>query len=158
MSSIDSKTILDQTGANQLVGRGDMLISTGSSEPVRVQCAFIDTPEVENIATFISSQAGFGGAYLLPECEMEDGEDGPVKKLSGGARDELFKEAARLIVREQQGSTSLIQRKMNLGYNRAGRIMDQLEDAGIVGPSEGSKPRQVRITSLESLDELLSTL
>ena len=136
MSSIDSKTILDQTGANQLVGRGDMLISTGSSEPVRVQCAFIDTPEVENIATFISSQAGFGGAYLLPECEMEDGEDGPVKKLSGGARDDLFKEAARLIVREQQGSTSLIQRKMNLGYNRAGRIMDQLE----------------------SLDELLSTL
>ena len=158
MSSIDSKTILDQTGANQLVGRGDMLISTGSSEPVRVQCAFIDTPEVENIATFISSQAGFGGAYLLPECEMEDGEDGPVKKLSGGTRDDLFKEAARLIVREQQGSTSLIQRKMNLGYNRAGRIMDQLEDAGIVGPSEGSKPRQVRITSLESLDELLSTL
>ena len=158
MSSIDSKTILDQTGANQLVGRGDMLISTGSSEPVRVQCAFIDTPEVENIATFISSQTGFGGAYLLPECEMEDGEDGPVKKLSGGARDDLFKEAARLIVREQQGSTSLIQRKMNLGYNRAGRIMDQLEDAGIVGPSEGSKPRQVRITSLESLDELLSTL
>ena len=158
MSSIDSKTILDQTGANQLVGRGDMLISTGSSEPVRVQCAFIDTPEVENIATFISSQAGFGGAYLLPECEMEDGEDGPVKKLSGGTRDDLFKEAARLIVREQQGSTSLIQRKMNLGYNRAGRIMDQLEDAGIVGPSEGSKPRQVRITSLESLEELLSGL
>ena len=106
IASIDSKTILDQTGANQLVGRGDMLISTGSSEPVRVQCAFIDTPEVENIATFISSQTGFGGAYLLPECEMEDGEDGPVKKLSGGARDDLFKEAARLIVREQQGSTS----------------------------------------------------
>ena len=158
MSSVDSKTILDQTGANQLVGRGDMLISTGSSEPVRVQCAFIDTPEVENIATFISAQAGFGGAYLLPECDMEDGEDGPVKKLSGGARDDLFKEAARLIVREQQGSTSLIQRKMNLGYNRAGRIMDQLEDAGIVGPSEGSKPRQVRITSIESLEELLSTL
>lgn len=158
MSSIDSKTILDQTGANQLVGRGDMLISTGSSEPVRVQCAFIDTPEVENIATFISSQAGFGGAYLLPECDKEDSEDGPVKKISGGNRDDLFKEAARLIVREQQGSTSLIQRKMNLGYNRAGRIMDQLEDAGIVGPSEGSKPRQVRITSLESLDEFLSTL
>ena len=158
MSSIDSKTILDQTGANQLVGRGDMLISTGSSEPVRVQCAFIDTPEVENIAAFISSQAGFGGAYLLPECETDEGEDGSVRKLSGAARDDLFKEAARLIVREQQGSTSLIQRRMNLGYNRAGRIMDQLEDAGIVGPSEGSKPRQVRITSLESLEELLSTL
>lgn len=158
MSSVDSKTILDQTGAKQLIGRGDMLIATGSSEPVRVQCAFIDTPEVENVARFVSSQAGFGGAYLLPECEMDEGEDGPVKKLSGGNRDDLFKEAARLIVREQQGSTSLIQRKMNLGYNRAGRIMDQLEDAGIVGPSEGSKPRQVRITSLESLEELLSTL
>lgn len=158
MSSIDSKTILDQTGANQLVGRGDMLISTGSSEPVRVQCAFIDTPEVENIAGFISAQAGFGGAYLLPECDMEDGTESGVARVSGGARDDLFKEAARLIVREQQGSTSLIQRKMNLGYNRAGRIMDQLEDAGIVGPSEGSKPRQVRIASLESLDELLSKL
>lgn len=157
ISSVDSKTILDQTGANQLIGRGDMLISTGNSEPVRVQCAFIDTPEVDRIAHFISSQAGFGGAYLLPECDMEDGLPGAAK-ASGGERDELFKEAARLIVREQQGSTSLIQRKMNLGYNRAGRIMDQLEDAGIVGPSEGSKPRQVRITSLDSLEELLDTL
>ena len=158
ISSIDSKTILDQTGANQLVGRGDMLISTGNSEPVRVQCAFVDTPEVENLAKFISSQAGFGGAWLLPECEMEGDGGQSSSKSSGGARDDLFKEAARLIVREQQGSTSLIQRKMNLGYNRAGRIMDQLEDAGIVGPSEGSKPRQVRITSLETLEELLSTL
>ena len=160
ISSVDSKTILDQTGANQLIGRGDMLISTGNSEPVRLQCAFIDTPEVDRIAQFVSSQAGFGGAYLLPECEMDDSAGGGQVsgKTSGGARDELFKEAARLIVREQVGSTSLIQRKMNLGYNRAGRIMDQLEDAGIVGPSEGSKPRQVRITSLESLDELLSTL
>ena len=160
ISSVDSKTILDQTGANQLIGRGDMLISTGNSEPVRLQCAFIDTPEVDRIAQFVSSQAGFGGAYLLPECEMDDSAGGGQVsgKISGGARDELFKEAARLIVREQVGSTSLIQRKMNLGYNRAGRIMDQLEDAGIVGPSEGSKPRQVRITSLESLDELLSTL
>ena len=158
ISSVDSKTILDQTGANQLIGRGDMLISTGNSEPVRLQCAFIDTPEVDRIAQFVSSQAGFGGAYLLPECEMDDSAGGGQVsgKTSGGARDELFKEAARLIVREQVGSTSLIQRKMNLGYNRAGRIMDQLEDAGIVGPSEGSKPRQVRITSLESLDELLS--
>ena len=160
ISSVDSKTILDQTGANQLIGRGDMLISTGNSEPVRLQCAFIDTPEVENITKFVSLQAGFGGAYLLPECDMEDSAGGGQVsgKSSGGARDDLFKEAARLIVREQSGSTSLIQRKLNLGYNRAGRIMDQLEDAGIVGPSEGSKPRQVRITSLESLDELLSTL
>lgn len=157
ISSIDSKTILDQTGANQLIGKGDMLVSTGSTEPVRVQCAFIDTPEVERITEFIHSQAGYGGAYLLPECEYEDGTPG-LTRTSGGERDELFKEAARLIVREQVGSTSLIQRKMNLGYNRAGRIMDQLEDAGIVGPSEGSKPRQVRITGLDMLEELLSTL
>ncbi len=159
ISSVDSKTILDQTGANQLIGRGDMLISTGNSEPVRVQCAFIDTPEVEKITKHISAQAGFGGAYLLPECEHEDNSSSSAStRTSGGERDDLFKEAARLIVREQQGSTSLIQRKMNLGYNRAGRIMDQLEDAGIVGPPEGSKPRQVRITSLESLEELLSSL
>lgn len=157
ISSIDSKTILDQTGANQLIGKGDMLVSTGSSEPVRVQCAFIDTPEVDRITQFIHSQAGFGSAYLLPECEYEDGTPG-LTKTAGGDRDDLFKEAARLIVREQIGSTSLIQRKMNLGYNRAGRIMDQLEDAGIVGPSEGSKPRQVRITGLDMLEELLNTL
>ncbi len=160
ISSVDSKTILDQTGANQLIGRGDMLISTGNSEPVRVQCAFIDTPEVEKVTRHISAQAGFGGAYLLPEYEHEDSSASgtTTSRASGGDRDDLFKEAARLIVREQQGSTSLIQRKMNLGYNRAGRIMDQLEDAGIVGPPEGSKPRQVRITSLESLEELLGTL
>ncbi len=159
ISAVDSKTILDQTGANQLIGRGDMLISTGNSEPLRVQCAFIDTPEVENITRHISAQAGFGGAYLLPECEHdENGGATPNGRNSSGERDDLFKEAARLIVREQQGSTSLIQRKMNLGYNRAGRIMDQLEDAGIVGPPEGSKPRQVRITSLESLEEILRTL
>ncbi|HIZ87819.1 MAG TPA: DNA translocase FtsK [Candidatus Coprenecus pullistercoris] len=159
ISSVDSKTILDQTGANQLIGRGDMLISTGNSEPVRLQCAFIDTPEVDNVAKFISAQAGFGGPYLLPECDADDASGSMVSsKASGAARDDLFNEAARLIVREQVGSTSLIQRKMNLGYNRAGRIMDQLEDAGIVGPSEGSKPRQVRITSLESLEDILSTL
>ncbi len=160
ISGVDSKTILDQTGANQLIGRGDMLISTGNSEAVRVQCAFIDTPEVEKITRHISSQAGFGGPYLLPEYEHEDASAGAGagSRNSGGDRDDLFKEAARLIVREQVGSTSLIQRKMNLGYNRAGRIMDQLEDAGIVGPPEGSKPRQVRITSLESLEEILGTL
>lgn len=160
ISGVDSKTILDQTGANQLIGRGDMLISTGNSEPVRVQCAFIDTPEVEKVTQHVAAQAGFGGPYLLPECEHDDtsGAGAASGGKSSGDRDELFKEAARLIVREQQGSTSLIQRKMNLGYNRAGRIMDQLEDAGIVGPPEGSKPRQVRITSLESLEELLGTL
>ncbi len=161
ISGVDSKTILDQTGANQLIGRGDMLISTGNSEPVRVQCAFIDTPEVEKVTQHVASQAGFGGAYLLPECDHEDTSGaGPATggRASGGDRDELFKEAARLIVREQAGSTSLIQRKMNLGYNRAGRIMDQLEEAGIVGPPEGSRPRQVRVTSLESLEEILRGL
>jgi S-DNA-T family DNA segregation ATPase FtsK/SpoIIIE len=159
MASVDSKTILDQTGANRLIGRGDMLIMTGSSEPTRVQCAFIDTPEVERITEHISSQAGYGMAYLLPEyVPVEDGSSPAIKINSSNERDELFKEAARLIVREQQGSTSLIQRKMNLGYNRAGRIMDQLEEAGIVGPSEGSKPRQVRVTSPEALDAIFSTL
>lgn len=158
ISSIDSKTILDQTGANQLIGRGDMLISTGSTEPVRVQCAFVDTPEINRIAEFINSQPGFGSAYLLPEYVPEEGEESFGHSGGSVERDDLFKEAARLIVREQQGSTSMIQRKMNLGYNRAGRIMDQLEDAGIVGPPEGSKPRHVRITSLESLEDLLSNL
>lgn len=160
LSGVDSKTILDQTGANRLIGRGDMLVLTGSSDPVRVQCAFIDTPEVERITEFVSRQQSYGMAYLLPEyVPVEDGSS-PAIKVSGSAndRDELFKEAARLVVREQQGSTSLIQRKMNLGYNRAGRIMDQLEDAGIVGPSEGSKPRQVRVTSPEALEAIFSTL
>lgn len=159
MSSIDSKTILDQTGANRLIGRGDMLIMTGSSEPTRVQCAFIDTPEVEKITEHISSQAGYGMAYLLPEyTPVEDGSSPAIKVNSSNERDDLFKEAARLIVREQQGSTSLIQRKMNLGYNRAGRIMDQLEEAGIVGPSEGSKPRQVRVTNVDALEAIFTTL
>lgn len=158
MSSIDSKTILDQTGANRLIGRGDMLIMTGSSEPTRVQCAFIDTPEVERITEHISSQAGYGMAYLLPEYIPEDGSSPAIKVSGSSERDDLFKEAARLVVREQQGSTSLIQRKMNLGYNRAGRIMDQLEEAGIVGPSEGSKARQVRVTSSEALEAIFGTL
>jgi S-DNA-T family DNA segregation ATPase FtsK/SpoIIIE len=157
VSSVDSKTILDQTGANQLVGRGDMLLSTGSNDPIRLQCAFIDTPEVDNLTAFISKQQGFGSAYLLPEYDGEDGEfSSGGAAASSGERDDLFKDAARLIVREQVGSTSLIQRKMGLGYNRAGRIMDQLEDAGIVGPSEGSKPRQVRVTSFEALEDILA--
>ncbi len=159
ISSVDSKTILDQTGANQLIGRGDMLISTGSSEPVRVQCAFIDTPEVERVSKFIKDQAGFGGAYILPEYIPEDsGSSSPMGKFDNNERDEFFKDAARLIVREQQGSTSLIQRKMNLGYNRSGRIMDQLEEAGIVGPPEGSKARQVRITNLDTLEQILKDI
>lgn len=158
MTSIDSKTILDQTGANRLIGRGDMLIITGSSEPTRVQCAFIDTPEVERVTEFVSRQQSYGMSYLLPEYIPTEGDVTSVKSSSTGEKDELFKAAARLIVREQQGSTSLIQRKMNLGYNRAGRIMDQLEEAGIVGPSEGSKARQVRVTSLEALESILSMM
>ena len=159
ISGVDSKTILDQTGANRLVGRGDMLISTSSSEPVRVQCAFIDTCEVEELTRYVSSQQGFCSAFLLPEYDGEDNSGGGVSKGAGsGEVDDLFKEAARLIVREQVGSTSLIQRKMNLGYPRAGKIMDQLENYGIVGPSEGSKPRQVRVSSLEMLEDLLDTI
>ena len=159
ISGVDSKTILDQTGANRLVGRGDMLISTSSSEPVRVQCAFIDTCEVEELTRYVSSQQGVCSAFLLPEYDGEDNSGGGVSKGAGsGEVDDLFKEAARLIVREQVGSTSLIQRKMNLGYPRAGKIMDQLENYGIVGPSEGSKPRQVRVSSLEMLEDLLDTI
>lgn len=159
ISGVDSKTILDQTGANRLVGRGNMLISTSSSEPVRVQCAFIDTCEVEELTRYVSSQQGFCSAFLLPEYDGEDNSGGGVSKGAGsGEVDDLFKEAARLIVREQVGSTSLIQRKMNLGYPRAGKIMDQLENYGIVGPSEGSKPRQVRVSSLEMLEDLLDTI
>ena len=154
ISSVDSKTILDQTGANRLIGRGDMLFIASADDMIRVQCAFIDTPEVEALAKYISQQTSFGSPYSLPEYVPEDkGKGGSIKE--SGDRDELFAEAARLVVREQSGSTSLIQRKMNLGYNRSGRIMDQLEEAGIVGPSEGSKARQVRITSMESLEAML---
>lgn len=143
MSRVDSQTILDQTGANQLIGRGDLLFLSGN-EPVRVQCAFVDTPEVENICNYIAEQQGFPHAYELPEVteECSSGNAG------GGAAemeaiDPMFKEAARLIVIHQSGSTSLIQRKFSIGYNRAGRLMDQMERAGIVGPSQGAKPRKV---------------
>jgi len=162
MTGIDSKTILDQTGANRLIGRGDMLLSTGSMEPIRVQCAFIDTHEVAGLAEFIHSQPGFGTAYLLPDYNPElDGGSGASQSRQGGKgsdRDELFEEAARLIVREQLGSTSLLQRKLNVGFPKAGRLMDQLEEAGIVGPSEGSKPRQVRVSSMEALERILGLI
>jgi S-DNA-T family DNA segregation ATPase FtsK/SpoIIIE len=155
VSMIDSRTILDTPGANQLIGKGDMLILTGSTM-TRVQCAFIDTPEVENVCKFISGQRGFPTAFLLPEVET-DGEEGiPDTDLSN--KDELFDEAAKLVVIHQSGSTSLIQRKMAIGYNRAGRIMDQLEKAGIVGPGEGSKPRQVYIQDEYSLEQLLRNI
>ncbi len=159
-SSIDSRTILDQTGANQLIGRGDMLISTGG-DLTRVQCAFIDTKEVERIVDFISGQRGYTTAHYLPEYTGED-KDGDGSSGVGAVdlnrRDNLFEDAAKLVVMHQQGSTSLIQRKMNLGYNRAGRIMDQLEVAGIVGPFEGSKARQVLVSDLSELDMKLSSI
>ncbi len=156
ISSIDSRTILDTTGANQLIGRGDMLVSTGN-EMIRVQCAFVDTPEVAKVCEYIGEQRGFGGAFLLPEYSGEENEN-TAMEVDLGKRDKLFDEAARLIVQSQQGSTSLIQRKLNLGYNRAGRIMDQLEAAGIVGPFEGSKARQVLISDFKTLDDKLAAI
>ncbi|MDR1343788.1 MAG: DNA translocase FtsK [Tannerellaceae bacterium] len=155
-SMIDSRTILDSPGANQLIGRGDLLFSQGS-EMIRVQCAFVDTPEVEEISSYIGKQAGYSTAFELPEYAV-DGGDGKSASIDLSDRDPMFEEAARLIVREQQGSTSLIQRKLSLGYNRAGRVMDQLEAAGIVGPPEGSKPRQVMIQEEYSLEQLLRNL
>ena len=158
-SMVDSRTILDAPGANRLIGRGDMLISVAGSDTTRVQCAFVDTPEVEEIVDYIGAQTGFETAYLLPDYEPESG-DG--SRNGGGVdlsdRDPLFEEAARLIVIQQQGSTSLIQRKFSIGYNRAGRLMDQLEAAGVVGPFEGSKARQVLIPDEYSLEQLLNTL
>ena len=156
-SMIDSRTILDSPGANQLIGRGDMLFSQGSTDVIRVQCAFVDTPEVEQISSYIGEQTGFATAFELPEYTGEGGSDSPPA-ADLADRDPMFEEAARLIVREQQGSTSLIQRKLSLGYNRAGRVMDQLEAAGIVGPPEGSKARQVLIQEEYSLEQLLNHL
>ncbi len=155
-SGIDSKTILDGPGANQLIGRGDMLVLLGS-EPVRVQCAFLDTPEVEIITNYISSQQAYPSIFELPEYVSEsNGLNASTADLS--QKDALFEEAARLLVIHQQGSTSLIQRKFSIGYNRAGRIVDQLEAAGILGPFEGSKARQVLIPDEYALDILLKNL
>jgi S-DNA-T family DNA segregation ATPase FtsK/SpoIIIE len=153
-SSVDSRTILDATGADRLVGRGDMLISTGS-EPSRVQCAFIDTPEIEEVTEYIGSQQGYPDAMLLPEY-IDDNENGPAE-VDLKKRDNMFDEAARVVVQHQQGSTSLIQRKLSIGYNRAGRIIDQLEAAGIVGPFEGSKARDVLVSDLMSLEQILNS-
>lgn len=156
-SMTDSRTILDRPGANQLIGKGDMLFLQGN-DPVRVQCAFVDTDEVDNITKFISSQQGYTTPYYLPEY-VDDKEDaGLGGDFDSGKLDSLFEEAARLIVVHQQGSTSLIQRKFSIGYNRAGRIMDQLEKAGIVGPADGSKPRQVLCMSEMDLDMKLSNI
>jgi len=155
ISKIDSRTILDTGGADQLIGRGDMLLSTGS-DLVRLQCAFVDTPEVERITEFIGSQRAYPHAFHLPEY-LDEEIDGP-EDFDPNDRDELFEEAARIIVQTQQGSTSLLQRKLKLGYNRAGRIIDQLEAAGIVGPFEGSKAREVKITDELSLEQFLKDL
>jgi len=151
-SKIDSRTILDTSGADQLIGRGDMLLVTGSSL-IRLQCAFIDTPEIDELTEYIGSQRGFGDAFHLPE--YADEEDAKITEFDPAERDELFEEAARVIVIHQHGSTSLLQRKLKLGYNRAGRIIDQLEALGIVGPFEGSKAREVNISDELSLEQFL---
>ena len=151
-SKIDSRTILDSSGADQLIGRGDMLFTQGN-DVIRVQCAFVDTPEVEKITEYIGSQKAYPEAYMLPEYVGE--ESGTSLDIDISDRDKLFKDAAIVIVTAQQGSASLLQRKLKLGYNRAGRLIDQLEAAGIVGPFEGSKARQVLVTDLTALDKLL---
>jgi S-DNA-T family DNA segregation ATPase FtsK/SpoIIIE len=151
-SKIDSRTILDSGGADQLIGRGDMLYTQGN-ELTRIQCAFVDTPEVERIASFVGGQRAYTDAHLLPEYVGED--TSTSLDIDASDRDALFREAAEVIVTAQQGSASLLQRKLKLGYNRAGRIIDQMEAAGVVGPFEGSKARQVLVTDLAALDRLL---
>ncbi|MGJ1264282.1 DNA translocase FtsK 4TM domain-containing protein [Sphingobacterium spiritivorum] len=157
LSKVDSRTILDSGGADQLIGRGDMLLSTGS-DLIRIQCAFVDTPEVDQISDYIGGQRGYPSAFMLPEYIDENGEGSGLADFDMDDRDQLFEDAARLIVMHQQGSTSLIQRKLKLGYNRAGRIIDQLEAAGIVGPFEGSKAREVLYPDEYSLEQYLETL
>jgi S-DNA-T family DNA segregation ATPase FtsK/SpoIIIE len=151
-SKIDSRTILDGGGADQLIGKGDMLFTNGN-EMVRIQCAFVDTPEIEKITDFIGSQRAYPEAYFLPEYTGE--ESGTSLDIDINDRDALFKDAALVIVNAQQGSASLLQRKLKLGYNRAGRIIDQLEAAGIVGHFEGSKARQVHVPDEMALNQLL---
>lgn len=154
---VDSRTILDRAGAQQLVGKGDMLVLGGGAEPVRVQCAFVDTPEVEAITKYIACQQSYLGPAPLPPVAME-GEDGDGPDVDMQNLDPMFEEVARLVVQTQQGSTSMIQRKFSIGYNRAGRLMDQLEVAGIVGPSHGSKPREVLCISEEDLQFRISNM
>lgn len=156
-SMIDSRTILDSPGANQLIGRGDMLVSQGS-DLIRVQCAFVDTPEVEKIVDFIGEQKAYPDAFLLPEYTGGESSTTEPGEVDLSKKDAMFEEAARIVVANQMGSTSLIQRRFSIGYNRAGRIIDQLEAAGIVGPFEGSKARQVLVQDEIQLDQLLETL
>ena len=159
-SMVDSRTIIDQPGANQLIGRGDMLVSTGN-ELTRVQCAFVDTPEIERITEYISYQQGLPSVYELPAYSPDSADSG--SSISGSRTDSAqfdskFEEVAHFVVQNQQGSTSSIQRRFALGYNRAGRIMDQLEEAGIVGRAEGSKPREVLIKDEITLNNILQSL
>jgi S-DNA-T family DNA segregation ATPase FtsK/SpoIIIE len=154
-SKIDSRTILDGNGADQLIGKGDMLYSTGS-ELVRLQCPFVDTPEVDTITNFIGNQRGYPDAHILPEVREES--DGEGKEFDPNDRDALFEDAARIVVQHQSGSTSLIQRRLKVGYNRAGRLIDQLEAANIVGPFEGSKARQVLLPDEYALEQFLNNL
>ena len=156
-SSIDSKTILDRTGANQLIGKGDMLFLSGN-DPVRVQCAFVDTPEVEDITSYIACQQSYNAPFPLPEVPLDGGEEGDGPDVDINHLDPMFNEVARMVVLEQSGSTSMIQRKFSIGYNRAGRLMDQLEKVGIVGPAKGSKPREVLCVSEEDLQFRLDNL
>lgn len=156
-SKIDSRTILDSGGADQLIGSGDMLLSIGSNN-VRIQCAFVDTPEVEEVIDHISTQQGFPEPFYLPEYKSDEDGHGAPGDFKVSDLDDLFDEAARLVVSTQSGSTSMIQRKMQLGYNRAGRIMDQMEKLGIVGEAKGSKPRDVLFYSVDELDHFLQTL
>ncbi len=156
-SVVDSRTILDRTGANQLVGKGDMLFLSGS-EPVRVQCAFVDTPEVEKITRFVACQQSYNAPFPLPEVPMENSEGGDAANVDMKHLDPMFEEVARMVVLEQCGSTSMVQRKFSIGYNRAGRLMDQLEKAGIVGPGKGSKPRDVLCISEEDLQLRIDNL
>lgn len=156
ISSVDSRTILDSPGADQLIGKGDMLYFNGN-EILRLQCAFVDTPEVEKIAEFIGEQKGYATAFMLPEYSSEDATS-TVAAFDPNEKDQLFEEAARIIVSTQQGSTSMLQRQLKLGYNRAGRIMDQLEAAGIVGGFNGAKAREVQISDLNALESFLEEL
>lgn len=156
ISSVDSRTILDSPGADQLIGKGDMLYFNGN-EIIRLQCAFVDTPEVEKIVDFIGAQKGYADAFILPEVPSEDGSAG-ASSFGPNEKDSLFEEAARIVVSTQQGSTSMLQRQLKLGYNRAGRIMDQLEGSGIVGGFNGAKARDVLITDLNYLEEFLQNL
>lgn len=153
-SKIDSRTILDAGGADQLIGRGDMLFSPGN-ELIRLQCGFVDTPEVDDITEFIGSQRAYPNAYELPEPEMEG--DGSTKELDD-ALDSLFEQAADIVVNAQAGSASNIQRKLKIGYNRAGRIIDQMEATGLIGPHKGSKPREVLVPDVLGLEQFLNNL